>query len=72
MGPYGGGWALIRNGEMPSKMATERGAPARLRRATPAAIIDVTSATFPMLTKTPKSRKRMFSEKSWVKSSRVA
>ena len=42
MGPYGGGWALIRNGEMPSKMATERGAPTRSRRATPAAIIAVT------------------------------
>jgi hypothetical protein len=62
------GVSMIRNPDRPSKTATERGAPALRRRATPAAMAAVISPRPPMGAKTPNSRTRGLSAKSWTKS----
>ena len=45
VGPKGGGWAVMRNPESPSRIGTASGAAASRRRATPAAIMAVMNAS---------------------------
>jgi hypothetical protein len=53
---------------MPSKIETDKGAPAWRRKAIPAAIMAIRIARLPRLAKTPRSRTNGLSAKSWINS----